>query len=62
MYWELVVYVIMASFPSQRYNKPNWLELHNNHFLLAKNSNDTTLLIGGSIIAGLSGQWFTPTR
>ena len=44
----------MASIPSQRYNKPNWLILHNNHCLLAKNSNATTLLIGDSIIAGLN--------
>ena len=44
----------MASIPSQRYNKPNWLILHNNHCLLAKNSNATTLLIGDSIIADLS--------
>ena len=45
---------IMASIPSQRYNKPNWLILHNNHCLLAKNSNATTLLIGDSIIACLN--------
>ena len=44
----------MASIPSQRYNKPNWLILHNNHCLLAKNSNATTLLIGDSIIACLN--------
>ena len=53
-YWELVVYVIMASIPSQRYNKSNWLILHNNHCLLAKNSNATTLLIRDSIIAGFN--------
>ena len=44
----------MASIPSQRYNKSNWLILHNNHCLLAKNSNATTLIIGDSIIAGLN--------
>ena len=44
----------MASIPSQRHNKPNWLILHNNHCLLAKNSNATTLLIGDSVTAGLN--------
>ena len=44
----------MASILSQRYNKPNWLILHNNHCLLAKNSNATTLLIDDSITGGLN--------
>ena len=44
----------MALIPSQRYSKPNWLILHKNRCLLAKNSIATTLLIGDSIIAGLN--------
>ena len=44
----------MATYPSERYNKPNWLKLHSNHCFIAKNSNATTLLIGDSIVAGLT--------
>ena len=44
----------MASISSQCYNQPNWLILHKNHCLLAKNSKATTSLIGDSIIAGLN--------
>ena len=44
----------MATIPTKRHNKPNWLNLHNNHCLIAKNSEATTLLIGDSIVAGLT--------
>ena len=37
-----------------RFKKSNWLECHRYHYLLLKNQLTNTLLLGDSIIAGLS--------
>ena len=44
----------MTTIPTERFNKLNWFKLHNHHCTVAKKSNATTLLIGDSIVAGLS--------
>ena len=45
---------IMTTIPTERFNKLNWFKLHNHHCTVAEKSNATTLLIGDSIVAGLS--------
>ena len=44
----------MTTIPTERFNKLNWFKLHNHHCTVAEKSNATTLLIGDSIVAGLS--------
>ena len=44
----------MSITPLPRFNKFNWIESHNNHCRNITTSNPSTLLIGDSIIAGLS--------
>ena len=44
----------MSIIPLPRFNKFNWIESHNNHCRNITTSNPSTLLIGDSIIAGLS--------
>ena len=44
----------MTTIPTERFNKLNWFKPHNHHCTVAEKSNATTLLIGDSIVAGLS--------
>ena len=44
----------MSIAPLPRYNKTNWLNLHNKHYNDILSTNYKTLLIGDSLIAGLS--------
>ena len=44
----------MTTIPTERFNKLNWFRLHNHHCTVTEKSNATTLLIGDSIVAGLS--------
>ena len=44
----------MSIVPSPRLSKLNWFKIHQNHCNNIKNLNYSTLLIGDSIIAGLS--------
>ena len=44
----------MSIAPSPRFNKLNWINTHNNHCYNLEKSQYSTLLIGDSIIAGLS--------
>ena len=44
----------MTTIPTERFNKLNWFKLHNHHCTVAEKSNATTLLIGDSVVAGLS--------
>ena len=56
----------MALNATARFKKSNWLECHRYHYLLLKNQFTNTLLLGDSIIAGLSRylkewqRYFTP--
>ena len=43
-----------AEIPSARRNKVGWFENHQKHILLTKRMQPTTLLIGDSIVAGLT--------
>ena len=43
-----------ASVPASRDTKPGWYKLHNKHANAAFNSSSDTLLIGDSIVSGLS--------
>ena len=56
----------MALTPTERFNKSNWIEYHHNHCFMIKNAKPNTLLLGDSIVAGLSrypnvwNEYFTP--
>ena len=44
----------MTTIPTARFSKPNWLELHLKHCSFLTNDKSATILIGDSIVAGLS--------
>ena len=44
----------MALTPTERFNKYNWVEYQRNHCFMIKDSKPNTLLLGGSIVTGLS--------
>ena len=44
----------MMTIPSTRFSEPNWLELHLKHCSFLTNGKCGTILIGDSIVAGLS--------
>ena len=44
----------MAFIPRERFYKSNWIEYHRNHCFMIKDSKPNTLLLGDSIVAGLS--------
>ena len=44
----------MALIPTERFNKSNWIEYHRNHCFMIENAKPNTLLLGDSIVAGLS--------
>ena len=44
----------MALIPTERFYKSNWIEYHRNHCSMIKDAKSNTLLLGGSIVAGLS--------
>ena len=44
----------MTTIPSERFSEPNWLELHLKHCSFLTNNKCGTILIGDSIVAGLS--------
>ena len=44
----------MALIPTERFYKSNWIEYHRNHRSMIKDAKSNTLLLGGSIVAGLS--------
>ena len=44
---------IMASIPSERYNN-NWIKIHKNHCFQVKQENINSIIIGDSIVAGLT--------
>ena len=44
----------MVLIPTERFNKSNWIEYHCNHCFIIKNAKPNTLLLGDSIVAGLS--------
>ena len=44
----------MALSPTERFYKSNWVEYHCNHCFMIKDSKPNTLLLGASIVAGLS--------
>ena len=44
----------MAFTPAERFYKSNWIEYHRNHCSMIKDAKPNTLLLGDSIVAGLS--------
>ena len=40
--------------PTERFNESNWIEYYLNHCFMIKNAKPCTLLLGDSIVAGLS--------
>ena len=44
----------MALIPTECFNKSKWIEYHRNHCVIIKNAKPNTLLLGDSIVAGLS--------
>ena len=44
----------MVLIPTERFYKSNWVEYHRNHCFMVKGSKPNTLLLGDSIVAGLS--------
>ena len=56
----------MALIPTERFNKSNWIEYLRNHCFIIKNAKPNALLLGDSIVAGLSrypnvwNEYFTP--
>ena len=44
----------MALIPTEHFYKYNWAEYHRNHCFKIKDSKPNTLLLGDSIVAGLS--------
>ena len=45
---------IMASIPSERFNNNNWLKIHQNHCFQVKQENIKFIIIGDSIVAGVT--------
>ena len=45
---------IMASIPSERFYNNNWLKIHQNHCFQVKQENNNSIIIGDSIVAGLT--------
>ena len=45
---------MMAFIPAERFYKSNWIEYHRNHCSMIKDAKPNTLLLGDSIVAGLS--------
>ena len=45
---------IMASIPSERFYNNNWLKIHQNHCFQVKQENINSIIIGDSIVAGLT--------
>ena len=45
---------MMTLIPTECFYKSNWVEYHRNHCFKTKDSKPNTLLLGGSIVAGLS--------
>ena len=45
---------IMASIPSERFYNNNWIKIHKNHCFQVKQENINSILIGDSIVAGLT--------
>ena len=44
----------MASIPSERFYNNNWIKIHKNHCLQVKQENINSIIIGDSIVAGLT--------
>ena len=44
----------MASIPSKRFNNYNWLKIHHNHRFHVNHDNINSIIIGDSIVAGLT--------
>ena len=44
----------MASIPSKRINNNNWLKIHYNHCFHVNHDNINSIIIGDSIVAGLT--------
>ena len=44
----------MAFIPTERFCKCNWIEYHRNHCSMINDAKPNTLLLGDSIVAGLS--------
>ena len=44
----------MASIPSKRFNNYNWLKIHHNHCFHVNHDNINSIIIGDSIVAGLT--------
>ena len=44
----------MASIPSKRFNNYNWLKIHHNHCFRVHHDNINSIIIGDSIVAGLT--------
>ena len=44
----------MASIPSERFYNNNWLKIHKNHCFQVKQENINSIIIGDSIVAGLT--------
>ena len=45
---------IMASIPSERFYNNNWIKIHKNHCFQVKQENINFIIIGDSIVAGLT--------
>ena len=45
---------MMTLIPTERFYKSNWVEYHRNHCFMIKDSKPNALLLGDSIVAGLS--------
>ena len=45
---------IMASIPSERFYINNWLKIHQNHCFQVKQEDFNSIIIGDSIVAGLT--------
>ena len=45
---------IMASIPSERFYNNNWIKIHKNHCFRVKQENINSIIIGDSIVAGLT--------
>ena len=44
----------MASIPSKRFYNNNWFKIHQNHCFKVKQENMNSIIIGDSILAGLT--------
>ena len=49
---------IMASIPSERFHNNNWLKINQNHCFEVKQENINYIIIGDSIVAGLTRYTF----